>query len=346
MELPKGGHGRPTFRPSEPSLAPKPQPPPAAWYRLAWRGVARLVNGLFAHNAFEAASSIAFWFFLSLVPLLVFVGWLLGHFVRTKGVDSLVEPFLEIVPGTDAGNLLKQELERMAGALSAPIGPIAVMGFLWSSSSGLHNLMDVFEIAVKCPQRPWWKQRLIALVWVVVGLGTTVGTIWSLVQLDTFVHHDDIAAVESVPDEEPSAAPPSPRERHRQADKPTGNREIARTTRFRSRFAQILHTPWERTFGAAVVLGMGMSMLAAFYRFAVEHPTGVRRRAWPGAITAVGLWLLMSWGFGEYASSLADYAVYYGSLAAVAVLLLWLYLSSLMLVIGAEVNAQLEGVRD
>jgi membrane protein len=45
-------------------------------------------------------------------------------------------------------------------------------------------------------------------------------------------------------------------------------------------------------------------------------------------------------------SSLGNYALYYGSLAAVAVLLIWLYLSSLALVFGAEVNAQLEGVRD
>jgi membrane protein len=39
---------------------------------------------------------------------------------------------------------------------------------------------------------------------------------------------------------------------------------------------------------------------------------------------------------------MADYALYYGSLAAVAVMLLWLYLTSLALVAGAEVNAQFE----
>jgi membrane protein len=49
--------------------------------------------------------------------------------------------------------------------------------------------------------------------------------------------------------------------------------------------------------------------------------------------------------FGLYAVSVSTYAVYYGSLAAVAVLLVWLYLTSLSLVVGAEVNVQLEGVR-
>ena len=49
--------------------------------------------------------------------------------------------------------------------------------------------------------------------------------------------------------------------------------------------------------------------------------------------------------FEAYALSIADYALYYGSLAAVAVLLVWLYLTSLSLVLGAEMNAQLEGLR-
>ena len=56
--------------------------------------------------------------------------------------------------------------------------------------------------------------------------------------------------------------------------------------------------------------------------------------------------MLVSWAFEAYALSIADYALYYGSLAAVAVLLVWLYLTSLALVLGAEMNAQLEGVRD
>ena len=76
----------------------------------------------------------------------------------------------------------------------------------------------------------------------------------------------------------------------------------------------------------------GAAFLAGFYRYAVEHPPGVRRRVWPGAVDRHLSWLLVSWAFGDYAVSIADYALYYGSLAAVAVLLVWLYLSSLTLV--------------
>src|SRR5437016_3320611 len=102
-----------------------------------------------AHNAFEGASAIAFWFFLSVVPLLVFVGWLLGSLARSRGIDFLLEPALELLPGPAAESLLRKELDRMSGGASAPVAPISIIGFLWTSSSGLHNLMDIFEIAVK-----------------------------------------------------------------------------------------------------------------------------------------------------------------------------------------------------
>jgi membrane protein len=57
------------------------------------------------------------------------------------------------------------------------------------------------------------------------------------------------------------------------------------------------------------------------------------------------LLVLVTYGFAAYVRTLADDALFYGSAAAVATLLVWLYLSSLALLVGAEVNAQLEGVR-
>ena len=92
----------------------------------------------------------------------------------------------------------------------------------------------------------------------------------------------------------------------------------------------------------AFTLVAGMGFLAGFYRFAVEHSGAFRRRVWPGTLAAVLSWLVVSWAFGAYVGSIGDYALFYGSLAAVAVLLVWLYLTSLSIVLGAEVNTQLE----
>jgi membrane protein len=60
----------------------------------------------------------------------------------------------------------------------------------------------------------------------------------------------------------------------------------------------------------------------------------------------MGLVVVISWGFGLYVRTLASYTVYYGSLAAIAVLLIWLWLLSVAILVGAELNSQLEGLRD
>jgi membrane protein len=313
----------------------------------------RLVWGLMAHDAFGAAASIAFWIFLSLVPLLVLVGYLVGQVARTRGVDALVEPILEIVPGTAEG-LVGKEVERLAGANRTSLAPLGVAGFLWTASSGLHNLMDVFEIAVKVKRRPWWKQRAIALGWVALGLATACCLAWGLVKMDNAINADAPAAEHAAPGDRSGGAD-RPGERgapagSAHATEHAGNGHAVAPARgkggFRGRVHKAFSTPNEQLIAAAVMLLVGAAFLAGFYRFAVEHPPGVRRRFWPGAIAAVVSWLVVSWAFGAYAVSIADYALYYGSLAAVAVLLVWLYLTSLTLVVGAEVNAQLEGVRD
>jgi membrane protein len=294
-------------------------------------GVARrFVGGMKAHNALEAAAAIAFWFFLSLVPLLVLLGFLVGRIAaRARGVNDLLEPVLELVPGS-AEDIVRAELERMSRS-SASVAPVGAVGYLWTASSGLHNLMDVFESAVKVKRRRWWVQRLIALAWVVAGLVAACGLAWALVRMDHALH------LHETPILPPSSKPLGPVDPH-VLQGPHG-------AAIRHRVHEALSTPIEQVIASALLLLVGTTFLAGFYRFAVVHPARVRRRVWPGAVTAVVLWLVVSWVFGLYAVSVSTYAVYYGGLAAVAVMLVWLYLTSLSLVVGAEVNVQLEGAR-
>jgi membrane protein len=65
----------------------------------------------------------------------------------------------------------------------------------------------------------------------------------------------------------------------------------------------------------------------------------------PGAILAVALWIVSSALFGLYVSLFGSYDKTWGSLAAVIVMLTWLWLSALALLLGAEVNAEAERSR-
>jgi membrane protein len=91
------------------------------------------------------------------------------------------------------------------------------------------------------------------------------------------------------------------------------------------------------TFALAAAAGA-----ATLYRYGPsrEHP----RWVWltPGSLFSAVLWVALTMGFGFYVSSFGNYNATYGSLGAVVVLLTWLYLSSYVLVFGAEINAELE----
>jgi membrane protein len=65
-----------------------------------------------------------------------------------------------------------------------------------------------------------------------------------------------------------------------------------------------------------------------------------------GAIVAIAIWALLSVAFGFYVANFSSYGKVYGALAGVIVFLLWLWLTNLALLLGAELNAELERARE
>jgi hypothetical protein len=87
---------------------------------------------------------------------------------------------------------------------------------------------------------------------------------------------------------------------------------------------------------ALVVTGIGL-----IYYFA---PDADQDWVWitPGSLLASILWLLGSLGFRFYVVNFGNYEATYGAIAGVILLLLWFYLSALVIVLGAEVSAEIE----
>lgn len=101
------------------------------------------------------------------------------------------------------------------------------------------------------------------------------------------------------------------------------------------------HALLTRCAALGISLLVGTTALATLYAVAISRPE-VKRRVWPGAFTAVSIGGVASWIFAVYARSVARYALFYGSLAAVAIVLAWLWLWCAAVLLGAELNAQLE----
>ena len=99
-------------------------------------------------------------------------------------------------------------------------------------------------------------------------------------------------------------------------------------------FASLLR--WVLLF--AVMIGA----LAVLYRYAPDRDEPKWRWASAGAAIAAFVWLVGSIAFSIYTANFGKYNKTYGSLGAVVVLMLWLYLTSLAVILGAEINAELE----
>jgi membrane protein len=90
-----------------------------------------------------------------------------------------------------------------------------------------------------------------------------------------------------------------------------------------------------------IIIGSLIVALAALYYFA---PDVQQRWRWitPGSIAAVIGWILASLGFAYYVNNFGSYNATYGSIGAVIVLLTWMYLTGFFILVGGELNAEIE----
>lgn len=91
-----------------------------------------------------------------------------------------------------------------------------------------------------------------------------------------------------------------------------------------------------------VILALLLAVLAAVYYWGPNRPDAEWSWITPGAVVAALGLILVSAGFGWYVSTFGSYDKTYGSLAGVVVLMLWIWLSTVMVLLGAEINAELD----
>ncbi len=91
-----------------------------------------------------------------------------------------------------------------------------------------------------------------------------------------------------------------------------------------------------------VVGGMLLVSFALLYRFGPDLENERLRWSTPGAAVSVGLWIAVTVAFREYVNHFNSYPRIYGPMAGAAVLLLWAYFTSAVILIGGEMNSEIE----
>lgn len=82
--------------------------------------------------------------------------------------------------------------------------------------------------------------------------------------------------------------------------------------------------------------------LAVLYRYGPSRDNAELKWLSPGAIAACVIWIVASVGFSIYVSNFGSYNESFGSMAGVIILLMWLWISAFIVLLGAELNAEME----
>jgi membrane protein len=249
------------------------------------------------------AAGMAFYWFLSIFPAMVaFVG-LLGLVNASQGaIDSITDVVRSALPG-DAATVLVEAIQDRESDGSVLAALIGVALALWSASSGCVGMQMGLDVAYDVhDDRKFVKKRLVAFQ-LMLALLMLGGAATALIVFGA----------------------------------PLGE-ALRDNLPFGSAFV-VLWTILRWVGGIAALTGL----FATIYYLSPNRDTP--RWVWvsPGGILAAAIWLAASVGFSVYVSSFGKYAeTYGGSLAGVVVLLLWLYLTALAVVLGGELNAELE----
>jgi membrane protein len=268
-----------------------------------WMDLARRVCGkTVKDDVFGSAAKLAYYFFLALFPLLLFLTTLLG-LVAHEGSElraRLLAYLATVVPST-ASSLVYRIVDEVGQGASGGKLSFGLVGALWAAANGTGALIGALNKAYGAAEsRPWWRGKLVAL-------GFTVGLSLLIVSaLALALSGEHLAEAIAL--------------RFRLGD---------------SFLAACSVAQWP------VVLAFVLLALDLIYYFAPNTPRRRWQWISPGAIAGVVLWLLASFGLRLYLQGFNNFSSTYGSLGAVIVLMLWFYLSSAAILIGGEINAAL-----
>ena len=244
------------------------------------------------------AAEMAFWLFLSLVPLAAVAGLVLAKIAVSSSEVTLL---LASLPA-ETRDLVSKQLRQVAGWNGGSVAAPAALVFVWLASGGIHAVFDVLEVKTGT-LRPWWKKRALALVSCVgLSVGSAIIAILAtgLSSVLAFLRGTvPIAQLES-----------------------------------RAGMTGVLDTAVRLGVGALTALGL----VAGIYLVGIPRTARKRMPVLPGALLAVGLQAALGYGYIFYLSKVGATSAYQAGLSIIGVTMIALYLFSVALLVGAELN--------
>jgi membrane protein len=269
--------------------------------------VKRAFKGASEDHITSLAAALAYYAFLAIPATLLIAAGVFGLLAGPDAVETLIGKLHGIVP-TEVTDLIRGSLNRLTETQSTSITLIAVGGVLalWTLSGAMHNVMWALNLAYDREETRGFVRQRL----VAAGMAIFV-LMASALALGLLVLGPHLSRW-------------------------IGDAVDQRT---------LVEFVWWIAQWPILIGGLLLAFGVVYYLGPnVEHPK------WHfvtfGAVFAIAVWLLASGAFAFYASRFSSYNKAWGSLAAVVVMLTWLWLSSVALLLGAEINAEAERSRE
>jgi membrane protein len=277
---------------------------------VGWKEFGRRVwQQIGEDHIFTFASALAYSWLFAIFPFLIFLLSLVPYLppgVKENANQEAREFIYNVMPGPAADTIWPNIEKALDSVLEQKRRWLIFLGLLtsiWAASGGMMATMGALDRCYDLPEsRAFWKQRLIALAMTVV-VAALVLSVMALLPIGTAVRKWMIA------------------------------RELIdpRST---------LLVTFDVARWTLAVLFMTIIM-AVIYHFGV----GVKHRFhWltPGALFCLAAWIVLGLTFRFYVEKFGNYNKTYGTVGGVAVMLLLFYLDAAVLMIGAEINSEID----
>jgi membrane protein len=253
------------------------------------------------------AAALAYYAFLGIPSLLLIAFGLFSLLAGPDLINSLIDQLGKVAPG-QAVDLVEQSLTSMTQRQASGAALIGVGGLLalWSMGGAMQNLMWALNVAYDRKETRGFVKRRLTAYVMLVFVLLGFVLAFGLLVLGPHLSGWLGDAV----------------------GQPT-----------------LLEVVWWVAQWPILIAGLLVAFAAVLYFGPnVDHPR------WSflsfGAVVAVVIWLLASGAFAFYVSQFGSYNKAWGSLAAVVIMLTWLWLGALALLFGAELNAEAERSRE
>lgn len=275
--------------------------------RRRWReskAIAVIVyHELLRTKAFDIAGGLAFWFMMSMIPLVMAVIALLSMLPVPTLVPQLLAEIAILVPASALSMV-----EQLIGNVLSPhsgVFSFGLLSYVWSSTSGFTSMITALNVAYDVKhERSWIRDRIRAVILTFTSGGLLMLSLMAIIAGPHFAHV--LGQMVTIP--------------------------------------KFLERLWPVIRAAAVFIAFVVALELCY--FLGPNMRQRFRSTLPGALFATVLWFAGSFLLSFYLLHMAHYSRLYGGMGAVFGLMLWIYLTSLAIIVGGEMNAEIAKRRD